>query len=611
VPHSYGATLALKDLHMKLFSALLLGSVLAFSACTKTKAPVLPEFTITKTESKSAGMVASANPLATQAGVDILKAGGSAVDAAIAVQAMLGLVEPQSSGLGGGAFMVVYDPKTAKVWSYNGRETAPASVTLKMFLDPETGEPIRRFAGIASGISTGVPGAVVMLHKAHEDYGTLEWGPQMDAAIKVAEDGFVVSPRMANITARMGRFVLKNNKQTREYFFLEDGTTTIPEGFIRDNQPYAETLRALQKNPRALLEGPIAEEIIRVVREEPMPGTLTLEDMAGYDAQKTEALCSTYRQHIVCGAQPPSSGPVAVQSILGTLENFDMSALGQSAEGWHAFAEASFLAYADRDKYVGDPDFVAVETGLMLNKDYLKSRAALISMDAAMTDVTAGNPSAFLRGKDATPDNPGTSHFTVVDKNGLVVSMTTTVEAPFGSQRMAAGFVLNNQLTDFSFRAVDAEGIPIANAPAPGKRPRSSMAPSIVFNPDGEFLFSTGSPGGNSIIAYTAKTIVGILDWDLTPQEAIELPNMVARNGRVSVEAKGIKDEDTDEIDRGSPGEEFGLSETLVSALEEKGHKVRRSKGEFSGLHIIYRNTDGSLIGGADPRREGVAVELD
>jgi len=611
VPHSYGATLALKDLHMKLFSALLLGSVLAFSACTKTKAPVLPEFTITKTESKSAGMVAAANPLATQAGVDILKAGGSAVDAAIAVQAMLGLVEPQSSGLGGGAFMVVYDPKTAKVWSYNGRETAPASVTPKMFLDPETGEPIRRFAGIASGISTGVPGAVVMLHKAHEDYGTLEWGPQMDAAIKVAEDGFVVSPRMASITARMGRFVLKNNKQTREYFFLEDGTTTIPEGFIRDNQPYAETLRALQKNPRALLEGPIAEEIIRVVREEPMPGTLTLEDMAGYDAQKTEALCSTYRQHIVCGAQPPSSGPVAVQSILGTLENFDMSALGQSAEGWHAFAEASFLAYADRDKYVGDPDFVAVETGLMLNKDYLKSRAALISMDAVMTDVTAGNPSAFLRGKDATPDNPGTSHFTVVDKNGLVVSMTTTVEAPFGSQRMAAGFVLNNQLTDFSFRAVDAEGIPIANAPAPGKRPRSSMAPSIVFNSDGEFLFSTGSPGGNSIIAYTAKTIVGILDWGLTPQEAIELPNMVARNGRVSVEAKGIKDEDTDEIDRGSPGEEFGLSETLVSALEEKGHKVRRSKGEFSGLHIIYRNTDGSLIGGADPRREGVAVGLD
>ena len=374
-------------------------------------------------------------------------------------------------------------------------------------------------------------------------------------------------------------------------------------------------MRALQENPRALLEGPIAEEIIRVTREEPLPGTLSLEDMANYQPQKTEALCSTYRKHFICGAQPPSSGPVAVQSILGTLESFDMAALGpktdKAAEGWHAFAEASFLAYADRDKYIGDPDFVEVETGLMLNKDYLKSRSALISMDKTMTEVKAGNPSAFLRGKDATPDNPGTSHFTVVDKDGLVVSMTTTVEAPFGSQRVAAGFMLNNQLTDFSFRAVDAEGLPIANAPAAGKRPRSSMAPSIVFNPDGEFLFSTGSPGGNSIIAYTAKTIIGILDWGLTPQEAINLPNMVARNGRVSVEAKGIKDEETDEIDRGSPGETFGLTPELVAALESKGHKVRRSKGEFSGLHIIYRNTDGSLIGGADPRREGTAVGLD
>lgn len=600
---------------MKLFSALLLGTALAISACDKTEAPSdisgAPEFTIAKTESKSAGMVAAANPLATQAGVDILKAGGSAVDAAIAVQAMLGLVEPQSSGLGGGAFMVVYDPKAAKVWSYNGREKAPAAVTPEMFLDPETKEPLRRFDGIASGISTGVPGAVVMLHKAHEDYGLLDWGPQMEPAIKVAEEGFAVSPRMAGITARMGRFVLNRNKEAREYFYLEDGKTTIPEGFIRDNQPYAATLRALQDNPRALLEGPIAEDIIRVTQEAPMPGTLTLADMAAYQAQKTEALCSTYRKHIICGAQPPSSGPVAVQSILRTLENFDMTGLGQSAEAWHLFAEASMMAYADRDKYVGDPDFVEVETGLMLNKDYLKSRGALISMDTAMTDVKAGNPSAFLRGKDATPDNPGTSHFTVVDKNGLVVSMTTTVEAPFGSQRMASGFMLNNQLTDFSFRAVDAQGLPIANAPAAGKRPRSSMAPSIVFNPDGEFLFSTGSPGGNSIIAYTAKTIVGILDWGLTPQEAIELPNMVARNGRVAVESKGIKDEETDEIDRGSPGEEFGLTPELVTALESKGHKVRRSKGEFSGLHIIYRNADGSLIGGADPRREGTAVGLD
>ncbi len=603
---------------MKLFSALLFSTALSLCACSKNITSITPSSGaanplgahIAKTESKSQGMVAAANPLATQAGLDVLKAGGSAVDAAIAVQAMLGLVEPQSSGLGGGAFMVVYDPKAAQVWAYNGRETAPSEATDALFIDPETGEPMRRFAGIASGVSTGVPGAVVMLHKAHEDYGKLPWGPQMDGAIKTAEDGFAVSPRMASITARMGRFVLKDQKAAREYFYLEDGTTTIPEGFIRDNQPYANTLRALQDNPRALLEGPIAQQIIDAVREGPNPGTLTLADMAAYQAQKTQALCSSYRAHTVCGAQPPASGGVAVQSILRILENFDMAALGQTAQGWHVFSEASFLGYADRDKYVADPDFVPVETEKMLDTAYLKSRADLISMDTAIQDVTAGNPSDFIRGQDATPDNPGTSHFTIVDKDGLVVSMTTTVEAPFGSQRMAAGFILNNQLTDFSFRSVDSNGNPIANAPAGGKRPRSSMSPSIVFNPEGEFLFSTGSPGGNSIIAYTAKTIVGILDWGLTPQEAIELPNVIARNGRISMEAKGIKDETTQEVDRGSPAEEFGMSQEIVAALEAKGHTIRRSKGEFSGLHIIYRNADGSLTGGADPRREGTAQGL-
>ena len=332
--------------------------------------------------------------------------------------------------------------------------------------------------------------------------------------------------------------------------------------------------------------------------------------MAAYKPIKSEALCSTYRDHIICGPQPPASGGVAVQAILRILENFNMGELGPSEQGWHKFAEASFLAYADRSKYVADPEFVNVETGLMLNKDYLKSRAALIQDDKAIKDVKAGNPSAFIRGEDATPDSPGTSHFTIVDKEGLTVSMTTTVEAPFGSQRMTHGFMLNNQLTDFSFRTVDKDGLPIANAPAPRKRPRSSMSPHIVFNPDGEFLFTTGSPGGNSIIAYTAKTIIGIIDWGLTPQEAIELPNLIARRGRVSVEAKGIINEKTKEIDRGSPAEEFGLAKDIVESLETKGHKVRRSSGEFSGLHIIYRNKDGSLLGGADPRREGVATGL-
>ncbi len=566
---------------------------------------------IKPTPSKSKGMVAAANPLASRAGVEILEAGGSAIDAAIAIQAMLGLVEPQSSGLGGGAFMVVYDPKTAKVWSYNGREKAPSAASPDMFLDPQTKQPIPYRNGIASGVSTGVPGVITMLQKAHQDYGLLDWGVQFEPAIKTAENGFKVSPRMANITARMGGFALNKDKNAKDYFFLDDGNKTIPVGFLRDNPQYANTLRALQKNPRALLEGPIAQEILRVTHRPPFPGSLTLDDMKNYQAKKTEALCSTYRSNIICGAQPPSSGPVAVQSILGVLENFDMKKLGMTSEGWHIFSEASFLAYADRDKYIGDPDFIIVDADSLTDKEYLRSRANLIRNDIAMENVTAGNPNALVRGKDSTPDNPSTSHFTVVDKDGLVVSMTTTVEAAFGSQRMAAGFILNNQLTDFSFQPRDSDGLLVANAVGPNKRPRSSMAPVIVFNPEGEFLFTSGSPGGSSIIAYTAKTIVGILDWGLSPQDAIELPNVIARNGRVAVEAKGLKDEISGEIDRGSPAEEFGLPESLIKGLESRGHKVRRSKGEFSGIHIIYRDEDGALIGGADPRREGVALGLD
>jgi len=551
-------------------------------------------------------MVAAANPYATEAGLEILRAGGTAIDAAIAVQATLGLVEPQSSGLGGGAFMIVYDPKTAKVWAYDGRETAPAGSDPKMFLDPETNRPLRYFDRVGSGMSTGVPGAVVMLHMAHQDYGNMDWGSQLDGSIKLAEDGFTVSPRMASLVKRLEPYILRDDPNSDAYFF-PNGEALI-EGDNRNNLEYAETLRSIAKNPRALLEGEIAEDIIAKIQTEPRPGTLTLADMAAYQPHKTEALCSPYRGHLVCGAQPPASGGVAVQATLGMLENFDMAQLGPSAQGWHVFAEASFLAYADRDKYVADPAFIAVPVAEMLDPDYLRNRASLIKLDQVNGDVKAGDPVAFARGEDATPDSPGTSHFTVVDKDGLVVSMTTTVESAFGSQRMVRGFMLNNQLTDFSSFDVDKDGVAIANAVSAGKRPRSSMSPHIVFDEDGEFLFSTGSPGGNSIIAYTAKTIVGILDWGLSPQEAIELPNVIARNGSVRLEAKNLKDAETDELDRGAGAVEFGMEEEIVSAIETMGHKVRRSKGEISGLHIIYRQEDGTLIGGADPRREGVAA---
>ena len=588
---------------------LLLTTALFFTSCKGVDAPTpssVQTLNITTTPAPKTGMAAAANPLATEAGLKILREGGSAVDAAIAVQATLGLVEPQSSGLGGGAFMVLYDPKTAKVWAYDGREEAPSGATATMFLDAETGKPRRYFERVGSGQSTGTPGAVVMLHRAHQDYGKLDWGRQLESSIKLAEEGFRVSPRMASLVKRMGAYILKNDLDTRDYFFLENGDP-IPEGFLRDNQPYAETLRAIAKNPRALLEGDIAADIIAKIGQEPFPGTLTLEDMGNYEPRKAEALCTSYRAHFVCGAQPPASGGIAVQSILGTLENFDMASAGNSAEGWHLFAEASFLAYADRDKYVADSAFVEVPAKEMLDKEYLKSRAALIRPDARIEKVTAGDPAGFARGEDATPDNPGTSHFTIVDKDGLTVSVTTTVEGAFGSQRMVRGFLLNNQLTDFSARDKDADGVLIANRVEPGKRPRSSMSPHIVFAPNGEFLFTTGSPGGNSIIAYTAKTIVGMIDWNLSPQEAIELPNVIARNGSLRLEAQNLRDAETDELDRGAGAKEFGMSEEIVSALEGIGHKVRRSRGEISGLHIIYRQPDGQLIGGADPRREGTA----
>lgn len=574
---------------MKILPPLTLAFALFLGAC-ETPASDVKLDPASETLVSGSAMVAAANPHATRAGLAILKDGGSAVDAAIAVQTVLGLVEPQSSGIAGGAFMIVYDNKTKKVWVYDGRETAPAAITAELFYGDD-GKPLRYFEGIASGRSTGVPGVMVMLKKAHDDYGRLAWGPQMEPAITLAEEGFAISPRMAGLMERAAKYALSRQDNARNYFFEADGKTTHPAGFIRDNIPYANTLRALQDNPRALLEGAIAEKIIEATQEEPLPGTMTLEDMAAYKAQKRPALCTVYRQHKICGAQPPSSGGIAVQSLLGVLENFDMAALGPSLEGWHTFAEAGFLAYADRDQYVADDSFVTVPVEAMLDKTYLKSRAALIANDKAMVDVKAGELPGYGPGDDATPDSPGTSHFTIVDPSGLTVSMTTTVESVFGSQRMVEGFMLNNQLTDFSFRTHDAEGRLIANAPAPGKRPRSSMSPTIVFNPDDEFLFTTGSPGGSSIIAYTAKTIVGILDWGLSPQDAIDLPNVIARNGSIRLE-------------------ENKLDEEIIVGLERLGHKVVRSKGEISGLHIIYRNPDGSLTGGADPRREGTAEPL-
>ena len=540
------------------------------------------------TEMAGPAMVAAANPHAVEAGLDALRQGGDAIDAAIAVQSVLGLVEPQSSGLGGGAFLLYFDAESGDLTVYDGRETAPASASPALFLD-ENGSPLGFFDSIFSGHSVGVPGAVPALHAAHEDYGQLEWAAGFDHATRLAEDGFEISPRLAGFIERVApRTPLDEWEAPRTYFFDADGNP-LPEGHLLTNPAYGQTTRAMAENPRALHEGPIAEAIIAAVQAEPRPGGLTLSDLEAYQIIERDPLCRDYRQWTVCSAPPPASGGVTVNQILGLLEPYDMSETGpETLEGWRRFIEASRLAYADRDAYVADADFVPVPIEGLHAADYIAQRSSLIDRDNAIETVSPGVPAGIDQpGADATPDSPGTSHFVIVDSDGDVVSMTTTVESVFGSHRMAGGFFLNNQLTDFSRNPVDADGRRVPNHPDGGKRPRSSMSPTIVFDENGEFVLATGSPGGSSIIAYTAKTLVAMLDWNLSPQEAIELPNIVARGDVVRIEQ--------------------GLDQSLLDGFEGLGFTLDANRGENSGIHIVRRLEDGSLIGGYDPRREGQA----
>lgn len=538
---------------------------------------------------QAGAMVAAANPLAVDAGLEILRAGGSAVDAAIAVQAVLGLVEPQSSGIGGGAFMMHYDAATGDVVSYDGREVAPAGATPQLFLDSE-GRPLPFWDAVQSGRSVGVPGVVAMLALAHREQGRLPWARSWQPAIRLAREGFAVPPRLAAML-RMGAGRLAPDAV--RYFTRADGAGLVGLGDRLSNPDYARTLeRIAAQGVRGFYAGPVAEAIVAAAGREPLPGTLSLEDLRDYRAMRHEPLCRGYRIYLVCGMRPPSSGGVAVLAILGLLEHRNSQRPEvPEVDRWHEFIEAQRLAYADRDLYVADDRFVGVPLEGLLERDYLRSRAALIDSQRALARVEAGRPpGAPSRGVDASGGSTGTSHFVIVDTRGNVVSMTTTVESVFGSQRMAAGFFLNNQLTDFSFRVVDEAGRPIANAPAPRKKPRSSMSPTLVFE-NGGFRLALGSPGGNAIIAYVAKALIGTLDWGLTPQQAIELPNVIAR-GTAVVE----------------PGK---MSPELVAALRARGHEMREARGaEGSGLHAIMLTADGRLLGAADPRRDGVARAL-
>ena len=533
-------------------------------------------------------MVAAANPLAAEAGREILREGGSAVDAAIATQMVLTLVEPESSGIGGGAFMLLWDPKTKTVTSFNGRETAPASATPGMFLDA-SGKPRSKGDVIPGGLSVGVPGVLAMLEMAHKKYGKLPWAKLFDPAIKLATDGFALKSKLANAISGPR---IASMPDFRKYFYKADGTP-YREGEILKNPELADTFRAIAKGgAKAFYTGDIAQAIVDKVQHEPAPlnqGGMTLADLANYKAEELKPVCGGYRVYKICSMGLPSSGGISVIQILGELARFPSSDLQPNTLGAiHLFSQATRLAYADRAKYLGDAAFVEVPVAGLLDPGYLAQRSALIDPTKDMGIATAGTPP--MKRAEYAPDieekGHGTSHLSVVDDNGMVVSMTTTVESSLGAQIMAKGFVLNNQLTDFSFEP-ERDGQKVANAPAPGKRPLSSMSPTIVFDQAGNFRYAVGSIGGTSIILHVSEALIGLIDGKLTAQQAADLPHHGNQNGATTIE-------------RDTP------IAALAAQLTAMGHNVRVSPME-SGQHIIEK-VDGGYRGGADPRRDGVAV---
>ncbi|MEO0501761.1 MAG: gamma-glutamyltransferase [Pseudomonadota bacterium] len=561
---------------------------------TTGTAVALSEVAIAAQAAKQAGtpvaaetyMVAAANPLAVQAGVDVLAEGGTAADAMVAVQVVLGLVEPQSSGLGGGAFLVWYDAATGEVTTLDGRETAPLGATPQLFQD-ENGEPLKFFDAVVGGRSVGTPGTPALLEALHWRWGNQPWAGLFDAAIDLADGGFAVSPRLAGLVERdaerLSRFA-----DTAAYF-LPGGTPLAVDDTLT-NAAYARTLRALAASgTEAFYTGQIAEDIVATVQgAEGNPGVLSALDLAVYQVKERAPVCASYRAHDICGMGPPSSGALTVGQILGMLDSYDLAALGaENPESWRLIGDASRLAFADRGRYMADSDFVPMPTAGLVDPAYLAERAALLAGDTALAEVSPGTPEfdhALIWADDESLELPSTSHISIVDSFGNVASMTTTIENAFGSRLMTNGFLLNNELTDFSFRT-HSDGVPIANALAPGKRPRSSMSPTIVLK-DGVPVLAVGSPGGSRIIGYTAKTIIAYLDWGMDVQQAVDLPHLVSRFG-------------TYDLEDGTAATE------LAPALEAMGYEVNL-RDLTSGLHVIAIG-DG-LQGGADPRREGIAL---
>ena len=569
-------------------SLLFLLSTYLFSSCHLF--PVLVKDRPKRNSSwKHGAMVSAANPHAVDAAITLLEKGGSAVDAAIGAHVVLGLVEPQSSGLGGGGFLLYYDYGEENLTFVDGRETAPGKATFDMFMKDD-GTVMDFLEAWPSGKAVGTPGIVALYSTAHAAYGVLPWSELFDHGISLAENGFVVSPRLADflvVAQKRGRLAI--NAKTKNYFF--PGGEPLKEGDKLMNTEYANTLKRIAKEgASAFYSGPIAEAIVAAVQEDPYPGSLTLSDISNYKTVIRPVICGRFKDMNICTTSPPSSG--GAQIMITGLYDYLVKTKPNQADKVAAFVDAQRLAYADRDHYFGDPDEVDIPLDALLNPTYLKHRAN--ERFNPSEKPTPGNPALVIDtlavipkwGRDNTLEAAGTTHLSIVDGNGNAVAMTATIESAFGSQRWATGFLLNNEMTDFS-REVPADGARLANAVAPNRRPRSSMSPTMIFDGNNQLLMVTGSPGGNSIPAYVSKTIIGVFDWGLTAQQAVDWPNIIARGEQVRVEIANNK------------------GKLIAADLAKRGYQVEESLGESSGIHLIVVTPHG-LDGAADKRREGV-----
>jgi gamma-glutamyltranspeptidase/glutathione hydrolase len=571
--------------------------MLSLAACGQDTAPRLKQ-----------AMVATANVHASEAAAEMLRKGGSATDAAVAAQLVLTLTEPQSSGIGGGLFSVHFDAETQTVTTFDGREKAPMAATEKLFLKDD-GKPMAWLDAALGGRPVGVPGVIAALWKQHQKFGKLAWAELFQPAIRLAEDGFKVSPRLHNAISDADW--LEADEGAQSVYFLPDSAgekagSPVPVGHVLTHPTYARTMRIIaEQGPDGFYKGDIARAIVQAVRHNKVnPGLMSMEDLAAYEAVERKPVCAPYRQWTVCGMGPPTSGGMTSLMILTMLEPYALGKLDPNGVmAAHLITQASRLAFADRNQYMGDADFVQVPVEGLLARNYLRSRAALMPPLTDMGSAPAGTPAGpeeLPRAADASLVEYGTSHLAIVDKDGNAVSMTMSVERAFGARITAAGFVLNNQLTDFSF-VPERNGAKVANRPQPGKRPRSSMSPSLILNPDGSLFAAVGSPGGSRIIGYTVRAILGLTDWNLTMQQAVSLPHVINRNNYTELEDMGEAN-----------GLDLRLYQfsKLAAPLADMGHEVR-VRDLTSGLHGVRVLPGGKLDGGADPRREGVVIAVD